>query len=110
MWGGRVISELALHDKGAGASPCFDVPLAAPHTCLLVPPPQLRPPEEKPKGVGTAVAQLPQPCSGTFLSWWTGTEIPPRLMTQSPCRPPFPEGQEALHCVVRWGALGAGVA
>lgn len=89
-------------------------PLPAPHTCLLVLPPQLRPQEEKPKGGGDqAVAQLPwilfRP---PFSLGGPRTKISPRLMTRSPCRP-LPESPETQGCgssAVRRGGEGAGSA
>ncbi|XP_009422868.1 protein Wnt-5b isoform X2 [Pan troglodytes] len=64
-------------------------PLPAPHTCLLVPPPQPRLREGKSKGGwGRAVSQLSWTLLGPLSSpGGPRTKILPGLMTRSTCRP-----------------------
>jgi hypothetical protein len=87
-------------------------PLPAPHTCLLVPPSQLRPQEDQPKGGGEeAVSQL-----SSILLWTPSSLGGPRtktfrrLMTQNTYRP-LPERLESQNLgtgAVSWGgATGA---
>uniref|UniRef100_A0A5F9D4V8 Protein Wnt n=2 Tax=Oryctolagus cuniculus TaxID=9986 RepID=A0A5F9D4V8_RABIT len=75
--------------KGKGRVSSLICPLPAPHTCLLAPPPQQRPPGEKPKGGGEkAVSRLsrsrlrpPSSLGGPRA------KIFPPLMAPSTCRP-----------------------
>ena len=84
--------------KGQGRVLALICPL--PHaaaTCLLVSPPQLGPPEEKPGGGGDSCGPAPPGLARPPSSpGGPRTEIPPGLMTQKPCRP-LRESQEALH-------------
>ena len=63
---GRIISEPALHDKGAGASPGFDLPPTPrrPPPAWWCPRPSWDLPKKSPEGVGTAVAQHPRALLG----------------------------------------------
>lgn len=69
---GRIISELALHDKGKGASFFFDLPPAGPtHLPVGAPAPAETSRRKTKRGWGTGCGPASlDPAQATFLFWW----------------------------------------